>query len=97
MDLNVLLAGLGINACVALATAVTGLVRGNRISLTLNFNGVKVDIDGNSNREQPKTNKVSDNSCKFNNFEINVDQRYCPKHESGVQIYFICKNLMINR
>lgn len=56
MDLNVLLAVPCVNACVVLATAETGLIRGNRVSLTWNSTGVEVNID-KSDGEQPKTNK----------------------------------------
>ncbi|XP_052711305.1 uncharacterized protein LOC128185712 [Crassostrea angulata] len=56
MAFNVILATLGANACVVLATAVTGMIRGNNVSLIWNGIGVKVNID-NSDGEQPKTNK----------------------------------------
>lgn len=95
MDLNTIITGLSIQACVVLATTVTGLIKGNRVCFE--WNGVKVIIGDHSDGEQAKTDKVSDISFKLNNFEINIDQRYCTKHGIGVQNYFTCKKLIINR
>lgn len=50
MDFNVLTTG--INACVVLATTMTGLVIGTPVSFS--WNGVKVTV-GNSGEEQSKT------------------------------------------
>lgn len=74
MDFNVLTTG--INACVVLATTMTGLVIGTPVSFS--WNGVKVTV-GNSGGEQSKTEEVSNKRFKFINFKISIVQtyRYC--------------------
>lgn len=72
MDFSVLTTG--INACVVLATTMTGLVIGTPVSFS--WNGVKVTV-GNSGEEQSKTDEVSKKRFKFINFKISFVQTYC--------------------